>query len=275
MTGDSDFGTRAFVWDRCFLFCSGDFALDRGARSYRRLSATVIVSLDRPFRVISGGNDAPEFSGVLIGPNTPRAGIQAAGSRIVLLDAGCTTAAFERLRPRLPAEGLRELGDRELAQCRATIARLDDGRLDCAGARRLFDEILAQIAGDAPDPPADPHPLDERVARAIGLVESRPFDETSVKGIASEVGISESRLRALFHHEWGFSLSHFIRWSNTWKAIRLWRGRTSFTEAAHAAGFYDLAHLDRALTGSFGISPRAITRGPGMQFHFCMEDADR
>ncbi len=268
MTPGGDFGTRAFVWDRCFLFCSRDFMLDRGARSYRRLSATVIVSLDGPFRVITGRSDAPEFSGVLIGPNTSRAGIQAAGSRIVLLDAGCTTAAFEKLRPRLPADGIRELGDAELAQCRATIARLDRVDLDCDGARVLFEEILAQIAGDA----SDPHEVDERVVRAVELVEARLFDETSVKGIASEVGISESRLRALFQEEWGCSLSHFIRWSNTWKAIRLWRGRTSFTEAAHAAGFYDLAHLDRALTGSFGISPRAITRGPGMRFHFCMED---
>lgn len=205
----------AFVWDRCFLLCSSRYVLDRHERPYRRLSATIIVSSDRPFRLQAGGRPEAEYAGILIAPNVLRENIDAQGCRVALLDVGLTTPAFDRLAPALPGAGVRALSDRELDLCRATISRFDTDSMSCADARRMFDTIVEHIAGDAPRSRA----RDPRVMRVIELVDAHSFDEISVADIAARIGLSESRLRALFREEMGCPLSQYSRWANTWKAL--------------------------------------------------------
>ncbi|WP_435070034.1 helix-turn-helix transcriptional regulator [Amycolatopsis thermoflava] len=81
---------------------------------------------------------------------------------------------------------------------------------------------------------------------------------TEVAGVA---GISASRLGHLFRDEIGLPFRAYVRWARLQRAIEHARTGATLTDAAHAAGFADSAHLTRVCHDMFGLAPSALTRG--------------
>ena len=256
---------RAYVWDRCLLLQAGTLVVDRRARPYKRLSATIVVAIGRPFVLELDGEAAREYRGILIAPNVLRRYIEAVESDVTFLDAGITSRAYRDLAPHLARDRLRSLTDDELGRM---VPRLRDGfaaAMDCAAAMRLFDDVVRAISpASAPDIARD-----ARVARVMELVEASSFSGVSVGALAREVGLSESRLRDLFRRDLGCRLSQYMRWVAAWKAVGLWQQGMKFTDVAHAVGFHDLAHADHAFTEIFGLSPSEVTDPRRIALHKC------
>ena len=103
--------------------------------------------------------------------------------------------------------------------------------------------------------------LDPRIARAQQFVAERVRMPVSLDDAAGAAALSPSRFRHLFVQETGSSFRAYLLWLRINLAIEAASAGASWTEAAHAAGFADSAHLSRTHKRMFGIEPTAIRRG--------------
>lgn len=100
--------------------------------------------------------------------------------------------------------------------------------------------------------PRDQRALDPRIRRAVASLASDREEPAQVADAAREVGLSPSRFQHLFAEEIGVPFRRFRVWQRLRRAIGEIAAGSSFTEAAHAAGFFDQAHFARAFRQTFG-----------------------
>lgn len=75
---------------------------------------------------------------------------------------------------------------------------------------------------------------------------------------AASVGLSEGRFLHWFADEHELPFRAYVRWLRLQMTLHcLARGET-LTEAAHASGFADSAHLSRTFAAAFGVAPRQL-----------------
>lgn len=115
--------------------------------------------------------------------------------------------------------------------------------------RALGRALIARLAGqggnaDAPDP---------RIEKLIVWVTARLDQAVSLSDAAALVGLSPGRTRHLFVQQTGLPFRTFLLWLRLVRAVELFVGGASLTEAAHGAGFSDSAHLSRTFHRMFGI----------------------
>ena len=94
--------------------------------------------------------------------------------------------------------------------------------------------------------------LDPRIARAVALISQHAADPTSAAGAARQAGLSSSRFQHLFAREVGVPFRRFRSWQKLRHAIGEIVAGSSFTAAAHAAGFSDQAHFAHTFRRTFG-----------------------
>ncbi|GAT06880.1 helix-turn-helix transcriptional regulator [Mycolicibacterium novocastrense] len=78
--------------------------------------------------------------------------------------------------------------------------------------------------------------------------------------VAALVGVSASRLTHLFTEQVGIPLRRYVLWMRLRIAITRVRAGDDLTDAAHAAGFADSAHLTRTTRDMFGLAPSVLSR---------------
>jgi AraC-like DNA-binding protein len=130
--------------------------------------------------------------------------------------------------------------------------------------------------GDAPDAETDalidythrmldllaprptPPPLSEPVIDALAYLDAALDHPPRLAQAARAAHISPSRLTHLFSEQVGIPFRRFVLWLRLRRAAEhVWRTR-SLTEAAHAAGFSDLAHFSRVCRATFGVAPTGL-----------------
>ncbi|WP_405420430.1 helix-turn-helix domain-containing protein [Streptomyces erythrochromogenes] len=114
-------------------------------------------------------------------------------------------------------------------------------------------------------PPAEPrHPaLSAALARLPdALAAGGPVRITE---LAARTGVSAGRLGHLFGEQLGLPFPAWVRWARLRAAMDAARGGANLTEAAHAAGFADGAHLTRTFRAMFGITPSRALGGTHWQ----------
>ncbi|WP_308297392.1 helix-turn-helix domain-containing protein [Streptomyces sp. ISL-22] len=142
-------------------------------------------------------------------------------------------------------------------------------RLDAGTVRRLL-TALGPTGVDGPSPVPDldaayaellrhtgrPRALDPRVAHAVRALR-RPGHATPLDTVASEVGLSPPRLRALVRASVGIPLSTLRQWARLRDALTAPPG-TPLADAAADAGFADQAHLTRTARALVGRTPGSL-----------------
>lgn len=112
---------------------------------------------------------------------------------------------------------------------------------------------MSAIVAGAVEPAPAWHPAVHRVwAELPGLIAKGPV---RLSDLAQRVRLSESRLGHLFSAEVGLPFRAYVRWLRMRHAIRIVAAGQTLTEAAHAAGFADSAHLNRVCHSMFGAAP--------------------
>ncbi|MFZ6681991.1 helix-turn-helix domain-containing protein [Undibacterium sp. Tian12W] len=96
-------------------------------------------------------------------------------------------------------------------------------------------------------------PLDTRVEHALRQVDLQLEGKISADKIAKSVHISLSQLERLFSAQLGLSVRRLVLWRRLRVALATTLQGWTLTEAAHAAGFADSAHLSRTMRSIFGI----------------------
>jgi AraC-like DNA-binding protein len=144
----------------------------------------------------------------------------------------------------------RRLGDLP-ARFRATF---EDPRHTDDELRALGEDLIARLVG--PSSPTDGP--DPRIAKSIAWVTARLDQAVSLGDVAKLICLSPGRTRHLFVQQTGLPFRTYLLWLRLVRAVELFAGGASLTEAAHGAGFADSAHLSRTFRRMFGIAAASL-----------------
>lgn len=124
-------------------------------------------------------------------------------------------------------------------------------------AAGLMDEVLAAFGAATTDAARPLRPAVRHALRLLdeGLTEPRP---PAIDEVATAVGLSASRLSHLLADEVGLGFRQYILWRRLERSGRSLATGASVTEAAHAAGFADAAHMSRTFRRMFGVAPSDV-----------------
>lgn len=155
---------------------------------------------------------------------------------------------FATGEPVICIEG-REL-HRDLAELTQPLEELTAVALLDAG-RGVMERLAPAIAL----PPGDP-----RVERIVAHLIAHPEDTLATAAAAQRIFLSPERLRHLFVEYTGLPHKSWTVWRRMTRALHEYSLGRSLTEAAHAAGFSDSAHLSRVFRRNFGLPATTLTR---------------
>jgi AraC family transcriptional regulator len=134
----------------------------------------------------------------------------------------------------LPAELLAAFRDPAVTEARL----IDFGRA-----------IVSRLAGEVEI--ATP---DERVSKVISWANAQLATPIRLADAAAVAGLSPDRLRHIFVRHTGLPFRTYVLWLRLLKAVEAFSRGDSLTNAAHAAGFADSAHLSRTFRRTFGVA---------------------
>lgn len=119
------------------------------------------------------------------------------------------------------------------------------------------EQISAQIAS-APEVKSEGIKILSRINRCLA---ERDRAAHTIPAIAHKVGLSESRLRALFRQNFGLSLGSYIRNYQTHQALAMMQNSSAaLYEVAQACGYSSLSTFSRAFKEQTGLSPFAFRK---------------
>jgi transcriptional regulator GlxA family with amidase domain len=147
-------------------------------------------------------------------------------------------------------------------------AYLIERHLGRACAQKTMHIMLIDKARPAnqpqPQPPTHNEVVNDRVRRALLLMEQHLADPLTVEDIARKVNISTRQFERLFRFSTGMSPTAFYRVLRLRYGLWLLRNSArSITDIAVECGFADCAHFSRQFREGFGVSPSALRRGGG------------
>lgn len=99
---------------------------------------------------------------------------------------------------------------------------------------------------------------DPRIMSAIVYINQHLDRAITLDEVASYACLSPSRFRHVFAEQTGMGLRPYILWRRFMLSWDLLMKGGTLSEAAHAAGFADAAHLSRTSVRSFGFAPSGI-----------------
>ncbi|SEL73437.1 AraC-type DNA-binding protein [Stigmatella aurantiaca] len=210
---------------------------------------SLLVGLDSEVTVQEPGRAPVRGRAVLVPPHQPHA-VTGPGTTLGFLydpERNPRLAGFARQRGGAVAlEGplaLRLAG--AMAAHRASLATPEV-------LEGLAHEYAGWIGGETPF-----RGIDRRVARVSNALRAPTADR---RLIAAQSGLSPAHLQALFVRDVGLPIRTFQLWHRLLAALSAFAHRDA-TDAAHAAGFADLAHFSRTCRRMLGYSPTVLRQG--------------
>jgi AraC family transcriptional regulator len=167
------------------------------------------------------------------------------------------TSEGRALDERYLSEGIAEMPASALPATRAVFAAFEAG--DEAALKDACVGVIRALTGDV----APRVESDERILRAIAYINANLSGKLTLNEVAAQAFLSPSRFRHLFVEQTGLQLRPYILWRRFLKVWELGMTGASMSEAAHAAGFADAAHLTRTCKKMFGFPPSQIRFDPG------------
>ncbi len=223
---------------------------------HRHHTLQICVAGDEPFR-LRAGPDEPwhEYRTAMVAPDVPHQ-IDGGGGihLLVYLEAetreGHSLIATGGGRIDALDEALRGVK-------RGFLASSAVRPPSAAQMRRIVSTVLAPLTLGS----LGARELEPRIARVVAELRNDPDRYSSLDQVAAAVSLSPGRLRHLFVEQVGIPFRRFRLWTRLEAAMRGLANGATLTEAAHAAGFADSAHLSRVFRENFGLAPSAVAGG--------------
>lgn len=123
-----------------------------------------------------------------------------------------------------------------------------------------------------PQPPSMLPVRDQRVRRAISLIEQNLSSPLGAERLAAEVAVSKRQLERLFTRDLGVGIQRFSRDMRLSYAVWLMmRAHARLSDVAAQCGFADAAHFSRSFRAAFGDTPMAAQRRGAAALHAILE----
>lgn len=224
---------------------------------HRHYATQISISLGAPLQVRTRASGPyTEQQSFIVGPNIPH---QVKGEGVPYFALWSENRALADLARRLSTTSTSELPalPEDLLSALLPILLASGGQVpDEEAGQALLSHVLTTLIGPTWDEDSD----DPRIVAALSLVTPQFLVEQSqpITSLATAVHLSPSRFRHLWRLEMGMSVQSYLRWKRLMAALYTSARGASLTEAAHAAGFADSAHLTRVFHATFGMQPSRI-----------------
>jgi len=216
---------------------------------HRHHAAQICFGLDGPLRLrTANGGSWLKHAGFFVPPDQPHEfAAEITGTAIIYIEAeSAELAALERSACAGHEVTPLELDPQALSLLRALV--------ETGGTIERADDTCRAVLGLKRAPQARTR-VDPRIAKCLHLIRSQLDQPLRLTGLAAALNVSESWLAHRFPDDVGVPMRRYILWQRLWRAVeRALKGAT-LTEAAHAAGLSDSAHLSRAFRETFGVTP--------------------
>lgn len=210
------------------------------------------VSLGAPFAIRQDPNQIPTPCRGFVAPSHVFHQVYSAGVPSVFIWVESESAVAAALMSTYSSQTVTLLSDDLSLEIVSDVSR----QVNCSTARTIVDHIYAQMC----DQPIIANPIDARIQAVVDRINHTSEVDISLltHELAISIYLSPSRLRHLFREQIGISIQQYILWQKLMIALSASVGGVSLTDAAHEAGFSDLAHLSRTFRQMFGIKPSEI-----------------
>lgn len=201
-----------------------------------------------------GGSEQASGVAMAIAPDWPHA-FEATGLTAHLFVAADGQAGRAIVRKCLSGRSIAPIPARELGDFPERLrATFESPRHTDEDLRALGRGLVARLAGggagaEAPDP---------RIETLMAWMTARLDQATSLRDAAAIIGLSPGRTRHLFVQQTGLPFRTYLLWLRLHRALEIFAGGASLTDAAHGAGFSDSAHLSRTFRRMFGIAAASL-----------------
>ena len=250
-TGDTNWSGTVLVWDEQAIF----HGLAADASLHESPAIKVCVALEGNFGLRTRETeDFTDYDSAIISAGQPHA-IDGRRNKMAMLLLVPETKFAQPLAPIFSDKGITNLSAGVVEKIRRIFADFDE-RLKSSDS---IEDICFQMI-EAINPSGEILPIDSRVSLSIEAIRSSREDGISVREIAADVELSESRFSHLFTENVRIPVRRYLLWLRLRDAMHLLAHGSSLTETAHAAGFADSAHLTRTFRGMLGIAPSALIR---------------
>ncbi len=224
-----------------------------GARSapHAHHGMHLLLCLAGELGVRAGSSRWERAPGVLTAPDV-RHGIDAQGTEILLVfldpesDAGCSLRSALRGPVRLLSGREREL----------LLRGADPADIMRAGGEAWTRSALEALGCEPIAPRRPLHPAVRKLLRLLAAMP--PHADTSLEALAAIAGLSPGRLMHVFTESIGVPIRPYLAWLRLQRAGGAIASGLALSEAAHAAGFADGAHMTRTFRRMLGMPPSAL-----------------
>lgn len=210
-------------------------------RSHRHISASLLVGLDRPFRLAVDG-EWRETRAAIVAPDVPQA-LEPGEARIWSVQLDPDSVYWRSLKSVTAGMASTDLS-------LTGVDLPDPGETGCEAMAGALAKVISR-SGHAPVA------LDDRIAAICGKLRAELPERLELNSLAQSVGLSSSRLTHLFRQETGVPLRRFLLHLKINRALAFWEPGISVSRLATEAGFYDQPHLVRTARDMFDALPSA------------------
>ena len=204
--------------------------------------------------LLEGEDSRQQAQGFVVAADTAHR-LSGGAPQLALLYLEPESATGASLRAQLPTPLHAHTPGMRLQQQLAAL----DGLADEAHLAAAFDALCADWLGTlgiSSSPPTAA--LDARIADTLTHLAATPGISQSAAVLARRVSLSPDRLMHLFATNTGLPLRRYGVWLKLKLAVRAALAGATLTEAAHASGFSDSAHLSHSFKAMFGLPPRFL-----------------
>jgi len=220
-------------------------------RSHDHHALQISLAFSGSIRFKTRQHDWRSYGAALVPPHVPHA-FEAAAQFTAQIFIEPETLEGRALLTRFGREAIVELPADEIAVHAKALRTLDLRKADASALQRAARELVDGLARAH-----RPAVVDARIERTIRSL-WRSDRSVSLGEAAAGVALSPGRFRHLFVEQTGQSFRSYQLWLRLQRAIESISNGAGATDAAHAAGFSDAAHLTRTFRKMMGIAPTSV-----------------
>jgi AraC family transcriptional regulator len=239
---------------RVYLWVGGSLWIGRAAglsslHAHHAFQITLPLAAPIAFRT-SAPSEWQDYAGAIVAPHRPHQ-FDGRGGQVAHLFVEPETPLGRVLSDLTGGQAIAPLARAQAQPLIDPLYRQFDTDPAEAPMIEAAQRALHALARDAPPPAA----VDARIARLQAWLRTQTGAAPTLAQAAAQVHLSPGRLRHLFVAQTGSSYRVYLLWLRLLAAVQAFERGAAWTEAAHAAGFADSAHLSRSFRRMFGFSP--------------------